>query len=271
MRYTIFVLMLDYSTPFFPLPGDVSPDDEPVMPDDVDILSPAILRAEIRLRVLARVTEIGMELMETLNRRAVAEEQGAVTDTVSTVINGDIGVSAKSPAPKPPRSDPAEAFAKLSRAVRLTVTLEVKADEALRRLQAGEIIAHETRRGKCAKRAEAAAVFRHQAARGKIEDRVASVIRAEAESETDCDDLFDALDERIEDDVFYDDLQDRPLREIVERLCEDLGLSPDWSRWIGDDWTEGDKLRRLRCSGFSQPSRKPLYRDEHPDPPPNQH
>jgi hypothetical protein len=95
------------------------------------------------------------------------------------------------------------------------------------------------------------------------------VVRAEAETEADCDDLFDALDERIEDDVFYDDLQDRPLREIVERLCEDLGLSPDWSRWIGDDWVADDKLRRSRCSGFNQPSRKPLYRDEHPDPPPN--
>ena len=32
----------------------------------------------------------------------------------------------------------------------------------------------------------------------------------------------------------YDELQDRALREVVEQLCGDLGLTPDWSDWTDE-------------------------------------
>ena len=46
------------------------------------------------------------------------------------------------------------------------------------------------------------------------------VIHSESESETESDDLLDALE---------------------ERLCGDLGLKPDWSRWTDDGWPEPDE------------------------------
>lgn len=34
----------------------------------------------------------------------------------------------------------------------------------------------------------------------------------------------------------YDTILYRLLKETVEAVCADLGLTPDWSRWTGDGW-----------------------------------
>ena len=67
------------------------------------------------------------------------------------------------------------------------------------------------------------------------------VIHSESESETESDDLLDALE---------------------ERLCGDLGLKPDWSRWTDDGWPEPDELLNTRetWSPFNRVSRKPVLR-----------
>jgi hypothetical protein len=125
-----------------PPPTTASPDDGPVANDNLDLLGPAILRAERRLRILEELTDIGMELTRVLQRRVLAEDAAAA---VSTVINGEVNVSAKSPASKS-RVDPAGAFARLSRAVQLNLTLEIKVDEALRALQSGRFLVRDTRK-----------------------------------------------------------------------------------------------------------------------------
>jgi hypothetical protein len=48
------------------------------------------------------------------------------------------------------------------------------------------------------------------------------------------------------------------VREIVERLCHDLKLDPDWSHWQGEAWDEHYSRVRGRMSDFRQPSRRPL-------------
>ena len=88
------------------------------------------------------------------------------------------------------------------------------------------------------------------------------VIFSESESETECGDLLDALAERLSDDVAYIDVEDQPLREAVERLCGDLGLKPDWSRWTKDGWPDLDDVFKTRepWSPFNKVSRKPVLR-----------
>jgi len=44
--------------------------------------------------------------------------------------------------------------------------------------------------------------------------------------------------ERLERDDIYADILARPLSEIVADLCRDLGLSPDWSRLVQQDWAK---------------------------------
>jgi hypothetical protein len=77
--------------------------------------------------------------------------------------------------------------------------------------------------------------------------------------------LAEALDERLDEDDAYMDLEDRPLREVVEQLCADLCIEPDWDRWTGDGWTPRPFPARARWSDFNKPSRKKLWPD-HPAP-----
>jgi hypothetical protein len=77
-----------------------------------EALDAAILRAERRLRLLEERAEIGMDLARALHREALAEP--------AKLSSGDL----------------AGAFAKLSRAIRLTLALAARTDEALRALRA---------------------------------------------------------------------------------------------------------------------------------------
>ncbi len=246
------------------LPFSLSPSvDDPAANDDLDTLGPAVLRAERRMRDLEELTAIGLDIARALHRQVLLDDGAA---TVSTVINGEIDVSAKPTASKPSRSDPTAAFARLSRAACLTISLEVQADQALRALQAAENDSRETRRAERERRDGVATEQRHEAAREKVRDRVSAVIDIEAKIDSEYGDLMEAMIERLDEDSAYDHLGDKPLGEMVERLCDDLKLSPDWRHWTGQDWTPESRPRRPRCSIFNTPNRKPFFPDE-PDAP----
>lgn len=193
---------------------------------------PAVARAERRLALLEELAEIGMEIARAL-------KPGNKVD-------------------QPPQTaDPAEAFARVSRAVRLTLALEAKTEAELADLKAGVVRERETTAAQFTERRNA-----------YIEDaseRVLVVVDAEARDKAEHDNLFEALTERLELDEAYFDCARRPLRETVERLCRDLELSPDWSLWEGDGWSLDAPPVRPRFSPFCRPSRKPLL-DENGEP-----
>ena len=94
--------------------------------------------------------------------------------------------------------------------------------------------------------------------------------KVEIDDEETFGDLCEALDERLEEDEAYWILTDRPLRQIVEQLCRDLELSPDWSRWCDEDqcWAPGYVPVRPRWSAFNTPSRKRILPEDDGEPPP---
>ncbi len=49
--------------------------------------------------------------------------------------------------------------------------------------------------------------------------------------------MIDAC-EQLEDDDLYGDVMERPLSELVARLCKDLGLEPDWSALSQELWAQ---------------------------------
>jgi hypothetical protein len=226
---------------------DPTPAAAPPAVDEADLVAVSIARVEHRLRLLDELAEMAMTLARGVTKRAVAAEEAAAT----TPASARDAVS----------STAADDFAKLSRALRLTLDLTDRLEETLRRLRAGEASARVARRRDDEARASRARDARHAAARDKVAEQVAMVVFSESESERDSDDLLDALEERLTDDVAYIGLEDEPLREVVERLCADLGLEPDWSRWTDDGWPEQPsevfKIRRP-WSPFSQVSRKPV-------------
>jgi hypothetical protein len=229
------------------------PDDDAPAADEVDRLAASVARAELRLDRLQELAGIGMDLARGLHKRA---------QTVEATPGGDQPEGEGSP------DDNAGAFAKLSRAIRLTIDLEARADEALRALLSGETAAREARRQTSRAAREALAEEADEAQEDEFADRKARAITqvcralaAESESEDEERELFAALIERVECDDAYDAIHDEPLRKVVEHLSADLGLTPDWSTWTETGWPrrpEEQSLGRTRWSPFNTPSRKPI-------------
>jgi len=198
---------------------------------------PFILRAERRLRLLEELTEIGMALTRALKPEAEARQEPS-----------DDKAQAKG-------RDPADAYARLSRAVRLTLALETRTDQQLRDLKAGIIRGREDERAEAAERA---AHVDRSVRRAEVCYLVENLADTEIEDEDEWENFSAALEERLDDDEAYEDLDKWPLRETVERLCKDLGLSPDPSRFAGEDWSVDDANGRSFFSPFRRPSRIPL-------------
>ena len=225
----------------------LQPDPPPADPsavDEADLLAASVARVEHRLRLLDELAEMAIKLSRRVTERALAEE----------------AATTKAAAGDAPPDFAADDLAKLSRAVRLTLDLAGRLEETLARLRAGEVTVRAAHRQEHEERASRAGMARGAAARDKVSEQVAMVIFSESESETESSDLLDALAERLSDDVAYIDVEDQPLREVVERLCGDLGLKPDWSRWTDDGWPEPDDFFKTRepWSPFNRVSRKPV-------------
>jgi hypothetical protein len=228
------------------------------MPDDTALIEasdPAILRAEWRLRMIEELAEIGMDLARDLHRQALAAAdpaEPAAADTAETPTTSSARRAAI------PGDEPAAAFARLSRAVRLSLALHARTDEALRALRAGVVAEREARRVEARNRAADDAEARRRSHGEKIERLVIEAAEREIEDEEALGGVLEALDERLDQDEAYQDLDRLPLRETVERLCADLQLTPDWSRWEGEGWTPEEPFYRPRASIWVRPSRGPL-------------
>jgi hypothetical protein len=226
------------------------------MPDDAaafaEATDPAVLRAERRLRMLEKLAQMEMELAEALQRQAIA----AANPTPPA--EPDAGAASAPGAAPDTVDDLSAAFARIARSLRLTLALQARAEEQLRALLAGEAAKVEARRFTARKRAldEAAAQSRDR--RDTVERLVWEAAEREVEDEEALKGVLEALEERLDDDDAYWNIGRLPLRETVERLCADLELNPDWSRWEGEGWTPQAPFSRSRFSIWSRPSRTPL-------------
>ena len=205
--------------------------------------------------MLHELAELGMALTRATVRRAVEEIE-------TPDVSEPEAESEPAKRPADPRRDPAETFATLSRAVRLTLTLESKFDDALTARLAGEIAKCEEARTRAREDAESDPYAPLKAGRkARVRELVRDVADREIPDPEDHDIHIDALEERLLCDEAYDNIDDVPLRDVVERLCRDLKLSPDWRRWTGEGWTPNPPFYRPRCSLFTGPSRVPILQD----------
>ena len=181
---------------------------EPAAPPAPSALERARALIEPQMRILGRLSEIGLDVAETVGRQARGEVEA------------------------PPKGDLSLAFARASRAVRLTVALQQKLIDGLAALEAGVIPGA----GKTAQNPDPDYTLKARVER--IIERA-----AEAEHEDDAvhvDALLREAGERLDDIDLYGDLLDRPISEIVARIGADLGLTPDWSRMARDAWAQAE-------------------------------
>ncbi|MGB8843592.1 MAG: hypothetical protein WCC64_21280 [Aliidongia sp.] len=206
------------------------------------------MAAEIgwKLGMLREMAEMGMEMARDVRDQAVAE-----------------------PAPEPPAkpsrdSDAlARAFARLTRAVRIAIALHTRLEEDHRRQ--GEASA--------ADRARRATEARDQH-RAYQRDKVKRVIDATLDAAAGDDDDDAGEDgnerERLEDEwrerlLDFDDYAlggTRSIGEIIARICRDLGVTPDWTRWVDADWARDEMATKPPGSPYAvwppvRPARKP--------------
>jgi hypothetical protein len=207
----------------------------PTAPANDEASDPSVARAERRLRWLEELAEIGMELARALRPGAAPAGEAPANDKV-------------------PVRDPAEAFAPLSRAIRLTLALEAKTDQELRDLKAG--IAHKRKVEQVD--ADERAPHDRLTREFHVTALVVEAAEAEIEDAEALGELIEAMEERLEHDEAYLRYDERPLRETVERLCKDLDLHPDWSLWDGEGWIFEAMPLRPRFSPFNTPSRRPI-------------
>jgi hypothetical protein len=159
---------------------------------------PATDRTERHLCLLQELAELGM----TMARAVVAQVVDAET----------------------PATDPGLAFSRIARAVRQTVALEARLAED-----------RQLRREKAAARDVEAGRLRAVRRKHEVRRCVEQAIEADA-SENDAEDLLGDLDERLDDGVYDFDFAERPVGELIARICRDLGVTPDWSLWEDEDW-----------------------------------
>jgi hypothetical protein len=247
---------------------------------DATPADPAVLRMERRLRLLEELTEIGMDLARALRHEVSSEAAAPEAQSGPAPTHDAFGDKLPPPPPYPPPTptpapatrDPGAAFARLSRAIRLTLALEARTDEALRALRAGVVAQAAEHTASAARRAADDAKAHREAHQKKVRRLVVEVAEREVEDMGDLLDLEDALDDRLSSDWAYAKLETLPLRETVERLCADLQLNPDWSRWTGDDWGPRELFFRPKASWYCRPCRKSMDADLEPgDPEPDVH
>jgi hypothetical protein len=158
-------------------------------------------RAEQRLQRLDVLADMGVDIAGEL-RRQVLEGAG--------------------PAP-----ELALAFDRVCRAVRLSQMLQEKLERE-----------HDARAREAAAAAAAERAARIEGKVRAVRRTVRAVLDVEIEADETLDDcalhgeMLDRADREAEDEAFLD----RPLGEIVARICFDLGLEPDWSLWDDGPW-----------------------------------
>ncbi|MDB5464527.1 MAG: hypothetical protein JWP23_2916 [Phenylobacterium sp.] len=186
-------------------------------------------RAERHLRMLQELAEIGMDLARSVQRQAHGQ---AATDHGAA----DLGL----------------VFSRIARAVRQTVALEAKLAEDRQKTQA--------------ERAPLTVADRWRSARRKrqVKEIVAEAIGSEV-GEFDVERLFDDLDERLADGDEEADFAERPIGELVARICRDLGVTPDWSLWHDDDWAIEEAAAKAPGSPYA--AHAPEADDPRPDDP----
>jgi len=206
-------------------------------------------RAEELLRVLARLTELGMVLAERLVAQVTADEDAAVDA-------GEVGT----------------AFAKISRGVRMTVMLEAKLLKERRLRRDGLEAAHEARLQamRVARWAEEYAQEkaeedardekRHDAIDGAVKD----MIRAERPEGYERERLFDRLEKswKVVWDPYgslYIDTGGEavPISTQITAFCKALGLKPDWDLWKDSFWALEEAEDEAEGSPYASPPLQP--------------
>jgi hypothetical protein len=238
-----------------------------------------IRRMDRRLRLLQEVSTIGLRLVRILCVDVGTDYEpveGSLEKTFHDRFTDEAFAAGAYAVPSP--HDRVAAYCKLSRAIRLTLALEERTDQAQHALRCGlplPRMERAERRAKAQRGAEPtgdaatedsdAATDESKEARDDARvELLRDIVREAAETEVfdreRLEDIERTLDERLEGYPTHGDLADLPFEEVVRLLCAELGLQPDWRRWNGRGWSPRQPSKMSARSGSDPPAPDPSHR-----------
>jgi hypothetical protein len=147
---------------------------------------PARALIDQQLVMLTRLAEIGMEIAEEAGRQATG----------------------RAPAEGTPMPDPALAYTRVARAVRMTIALQSRLMDGLAALDRGGKVTRAERRARL----------------GRLVERACEAEPAEGDE---AEHLRHEARERLAEADIDAEIDDLTFAEVVARICGDLGLSPE--------------------------------------------
>ena len=223
--------------------------------------SPEALDHQEHMAMLRELTRMGMDLARLLHGQAMATTAPTAEETPSEE-------AARQPAvPGPAAAAAALAFSRIAKTVRQCMALQARFGDDHRRRGGAEValVGQVITESRAALQAEK----RRQVKRAIVEtieaEAAAEVIRrSEAES------LLSDLNDRLDDELALDDLEERPLGACIAKLCKQLGVAPDWSSWRDTVWAAAEIAEKPAGSPYAGEDwknpveRKPRPRDTNP-------
>jgi hypothetical protein len=194
-----------------------------------------------QLAMLGELAEIGMDLARALARQAT---KPAPPETAPETASETASAAAAEDAHpvQVATGDVSLAYARLARAVRLTLAQQARRLQDVRALD--EVAARQLNGGRGNAARDRKARIR------RILDRV---IDAEVADEAEGDRLAEEARERLEHDDIYGDVLARSVGEIVAMICRDLGLAPAWTDLAKEAWAQDEIAGGEAGSPFNRP------------------
>ena len=168
---------------------------------------------ERQLWVLGQLAEGGLEIARAIEHRATSDDsEDAVLDAAPI------------------------AYARVARAVRMTLMLQYKLIADLQALEAKA--AHEAAHANCLRGTQRVGLKFDQKERiGRIISRIAE---ADGADEDEVERLAEEAAERLDQDDLYGDILTRPVSALIAQICDDLGLEPDWPQLAEEAWAKAE-------------------------------
>jgi hypothetical protein len=197
---------------------------------DAESLAAAeVARANNRIAYLDEIAELAMELARAQQRKTLAQIQAPPEE-----------------AGEARERDAATGFINAARAVRVTLLLQARLQAGLnvRRLELGQ-------ERKARKFSEGIASAQANSAKADaMADIVADVIETEAGDRADVLRLAQTGRETVQLDWYEADYDEMPVSAVVAKVCKDLGVTVDWSRWGDEDWAVEEAEEGVEGSPF---------------------
>jgi hypothetical protein len=197
---------------------------------------PFLDREEARIWKLSRLSDLAMKVAEEIGARILGEAPAAVEPVFGTT---DLGL----------------AFTRAARAVRQTVAMETKYDEARRARETRTLAEEATRLAEVATERERREAYAQRRAEMHKKNIVEQAVTRVIETEDDPSDIEYLLVDLVERLAQLDDdpdLLDLPIGTLAVRFCRQMGLEPDPSLWEEEPWAVREIETKAAGSPFAE-------------------